>query len=127
MHRLVTESIHITSSELLDPVKAIMYEFYLGPLEHRVMKLTSAIATISLQQPATCFLTPEQKCKSTEKEDDDDVIILEGDLAPKTPAIGLRKPLEIPAPRRVRRNLMAVKVDDTITVSSIKVCNWLFN
>lgn len=117
MHRLVTESTTIPLSELLDPVKAVMYDFYLGPLEHRVMKLTSAIATISLQQP-TCFTTPEQKCKIMVEEEDDDIIILEGGLAPKTPAFGLRKPLEIPAPRRVRRNLMAVKIDDTITVSS---------
>jgi hypothetical protein len=117
MHRLVTESTTIPLSELLDPVKAVMYDFYLGPLEHRVMKLTSAIATISLQQP-TCFTTPEQKCKIMVEEEDDDIIILESGLAPKTPAFGLRKPLEIPAPRRVRRNLMAVKIDDTITVSS---------
>jgi hypothetical protein len=126
MHRLVTEPTNITSSELLTPVKAVMYEFYLGPLEHRVIKLTSAIAIISLQQPATSFVTPEQKCKSMIEEEDEDIIILEGGLAPKTPAIGLRKPLEIPAPRRVRRNLMATKVDDTITVSSTNTCTWTF-
>ena len=120
MHRLVTEATTITLSDLLDPVKAVMYDFYLGPLEHRVMKLTSGIAIISLQQP-TCFTTPEQKCKFMVEEEDDEVIILEGNLAPKTPAFSLRKPLEIPAPRRVRRNLMAVKVDDTITVSSINL------
>lgn len=117
MHRLVTNSANVEIDESLAPVKAVMYEFYLGPLEHRVMKLTSAIAVVSTQQPVQ-FFTPEQKCKSTahDEEDDEDIIILEGDQVPKTPAFSLRKPIEVPAPRRIRRNLMGIKIDNTITI-----------
>ncbi|XP_057379312.1 uncharacterized protein LOC130701372 [Daphnia carinata] len=116
MHRLVTNCAHVEIEELLAPVKTVMYEFYLGPLEHRVIKLTSAIAVASLQQPAQ-FFTPEQKCKSTaQDEENEDVIILEGDQVPKTPAFSLRKPLDVPAPRRVRWNLMGTKIDATITI-----------
>lgn len=117
MHRLVT-SYDTAPLDSLTPVKAVMYEFYLGPVEHRVMKLTSAMAVVSVQQPSR-FFTPEVKCTAPDDEEDDDVIILEEDQVPKTPAFGLRKPLDVPVARRVRRNLMATKIDDTVTVKTI--------
>lgn len=114
LHRSVTEPSTIQPTEFLAPIKSILYELYVGPLDHRVMKLTSVVALVSLQQPLVT-LTPEPNSNAC--DEDNDVIVLDGGLPPKTPALGLRKPIEVPAPRRVRRNLMATKIDDTITVS----------
>ena len=128
MHRSVTESANFQPTESLASVKSILYELYLGPLEHRVMKLMSAISIISSVVPLkpSVMLTPEQPSQD-KNDEDDDVVILDGGFPPKTPAFGLRKPLELPAPRRVRRNLMAVKMEDTITVSLIMEWNRVFN
>lgn len=127
MHRSVTESASFQPAESLASVKSVLYELYMGPLEHRAIKLMSAITLISSVVPRklSIMLTPEPSTKDNDDEDDS-VIILEGGFPPKTPAFGLRKPLELPAPRRVRRNLMNVKIEDTITVSFVLSCLLFF-
>lgn len=112
-HQAVNKSSAVRPIEYLAPVKAIMYELYLGPTEYRAMKLTSAMVFLSLQ-PCPTVVTPEPK----PIDDEDDVVVIsDGNLLPKTPALGLRKAIELAGPRRVRRNLMATKIDDNITVS----------
>lgn len=99
----------------LSELKSTLYEFCIGPLEHRVMKLVAAMNILCLQTSAV--FAAEPPVAEIRIEEDDDVIILDSNgYPPKTPALAARKPLEMPPPRRIRRNLLNAKIEDTITV-----------
>lgn len=115
-HQAVNECTAARPDEYLALIKTIMYDLYLGPTEHRAMKLTSAIVFLSLQDWSVA-VTPEPPSNDV-PDDAEDVVISDSGLPPKTPALGLRKPIELVVPQRLRRNLMGTKKDDTITVSS---------
>lgn len=99
-------------SDETSKVKTILTEFYQGPLEHRMIKLVSAMCVEEYRNERV-FIAPEMlDCSAA----DDSVVVLDG-TPPKTPANVQSRPVEVPPPRRNRRNIFGTKVDDTITVS----------
>lgn len=99
-------------ADVMSKLKAIIFELYLGPLEQRMIKLTSVLC-LGNSETTRVSVTPEiLNCDSA----DDSVVVLDGGSTPKTPPCVAKQPVEAPAPRRNRRNIFGIKVDDTITV-----------
>lgn len=118
MHLSCVEDKNTSVAESLTELKSLMYELFTGPLEHRMMKLVCGIGI--LMQTSSDSSLVQAKTRVEIQEEEESIIVLDsGGYAPKTPAVGLRKPMEMPPPRRLRRNLNKAKIDDTITVRSI--------
>ena len=116
MHRVVNREISFPVKDPLIPLKTVLYQVYTGPLQHRVMKLISGMALLYLPDTSVQHRTPDSGSRMLAVESQ----VAQNGSAPKTPALGLRKPIEMPAPRRVRRNLSA-SIGNTITVIIIVI------
>ena len=117
MELLLEYSMHLSSLEAKNPLigeclhqlKRILHEFYVGPLDCQAIKLVTTVKNALVQLNSV----PHIPNQLVQEENVSSPII---GMAPKTPALEPRKPPTVPPPRCVRRNLLAVKIDDTITV-----------
>ena len=95
--------------ERLQQLKRIMDEFFVGPLDCQAIKLVTAVNIAHLQLNSA----PQILNQLVQEQNFSSPIIA---IALKTPALEPRTTPTVPPPRRVRRNLFAFKIDDTITV-----------
>lgn len=119
-------SVHQTekANETIDELQSILFEFFVGPIEHRAMKLTATIKLLQLQLDAVETEPVQQSLSSLENQLDDDVIPEAcgreaPGIVPKTPAHSLKRPNEVPIrPKRFfRRNLLDQAADSPITIT----------
>ena len=96
--------------EFLNKLKTLLREFYIGPLQDQAVRLATGVEIVLMQFNAVPVVARET---TTDANAMSPVV----GATPKTPALEPRKPPDIPPPRSVRRNILAVKIDDTITVS----------
>ena len=104
------------NSDETSKLKTVLTEFYQGPLEHRMMKLVSAVCVEEYRNERVSIAPEMLDCNAA----DDSIVILDG-TPPKTPASVQSRP-EVPPPRRNRRNIFGTKIDDTITVNFTSLC-----
>lgn len=103
---------------LLD-LKSVLYEMCTGPIEYRLVKLITALHIGLLQLSSSPRISDPPPVVEIIDTDDDILALDSCGHPPKTPALGLRKPLDAPPPRRVRRNLLNPVLTDTITVNKL--------
>ena len=112
------------AGETINELQNILFEFFVGPIEHRAMKLIATMKLLRLQLDAM-EAEPVQQSSSSLENQQDEGVILEAygsgtpAIVPKTPAHSLRRPNEIPiGPKRFfRRNLLDEAADSPITIT----------
>jgi len=124
IHRMSVDQTE-KANETIHELQSILFEFFVGPIEHRTMKLTATMKLLQLQLDAV-ETEPIQQSLSLENQQDDDIILEAcgkeaAGVVPKTPAHSLRRPNEIPIrPKRFfRRNLLDQDADSPITITVI--------